>query len=82
MTRCYHESCDSAAQNAATPFANMTLYGHVVQTLMDTTVEMTEASCQNSKRSIQSLNMSKDADYFISTCSKRGDTGPCVGIKV
>ena len=75
MRKCYHRNCDSKMQNEISAFADMGFYTMVVQTLIDTTVEASEARC-NTNRNIQPLNLPKSSDYYISSCEgRKGNCG-------
>ena len=44
---CYHAECDSVRNGNSAPFADEDFFLHTVQTLLDTTVELSQAQCQD-----------------------------------
>ena len=45
MTLCYHQPCDSIRKPYDADFANLEFYKHLVQTLLNSVLELSKASC-------------------------------------
>ena len=58
-TKCYHQPCDSKAQNETVPFANMEFLSLITQTMIDTLVDATEATCAASNRTVPRFQAKK-----------------------
>jgi hypothetical protein len=45
MAECYHSACDSVRRPYTAKFADMPFYKHIVQTLLNTMIEMSKSQC-------------------------------------
>ena len=47
MAECYHQACDSVRGPYTASFADMDFYKRIVQTLLNTMLEMSKSQCLN-----------------------------------
>ena len=79
MTLCYHQPCDSIRKPYDADFANLEFYKHLVQTLLNSVLELSKASCLRAEH----LNRFYDRlDEKENTNEKIDNSGCCARVEL